>query len=80
MKIKIQRKFLVLYNILTMLQNKHDASYFPFDDFKLNKWDIEHIASRKDSNSVPLTNRKDWLKDVRCYIDRGDDRRPRVNS
>ena len=61
---------LLLYNILTMLQNKHDASYFPFDSFKLNKWNIEHIASRKDSSSVPAVNRRDWLSDVKCYIDK----------
>lgn len=66
---KNTKEILLLYNILTMLQNEHDASYFPFDDFKLNKWDIEHIASRKDSNSIPSSNREDWLRDVRCYID-----------
>ena len=60
---------LLLYNILTMLQNEHDSSYFPFDDFKLKKWNIEHIASRKDSSSIPLVNRKEWIADVKCYID-----------
>jgi len=60
---------LLLYNILTMLQNEHDSSYFPFDDFKLKKWNIEHIASRKDSSSIPLVNRKEWISDVKCYID-----------
>ena len=67
---KNTRSVLLLYNILTMLQNEHDSSYFPFDDFKLNKWNIEHIASRKDSSSIPTANRKDWLTDVKCYIDK----------
>ena len=67
---KNTRSILLLYNILTMLQNEHDSSYFPFDDFKLNKWNIEHIASRKDSTSIPMTNRRDWLLDVKCYIDK----------
>lgn len=67
---KNTRSVLLLYNILTMLQNEHDSSYFPFDDFKLNKWNIEHIASRKDSSSIPAANRKDWLLDVKCYIDK----------
>ena len=66
---KEAKSVLLLYNILTMLQNKHEASYFPFDDYKLNKWDVEHIASRKDARSVPAVNRKDWLCDVKCYID-----------
>jgi hypothetical protein len=67
---KNTRSVLLLYNILTMLQNEHDSSYFPFDDFKLNKWNIEHIASLKDSSTIPMVNRKDWLSDVKCYIDK----------
>ena len=67
---KNTRSVLLLYNILTMLQNECDSSYFPFDDFKLNKWNIEHIASRKDSTSIPLANRREWLTDVKCYIDK----------
>lgn len=66
---KETKSVLLLYNILTMLQNEHDASYFPFDDYKLNKWDVEHIASRKDARSVPAPNRESWLLDVKCYID-----------
>lgn len=66
---KETKSALLLYNILTMLQNEHDASYFPFDDYKLNKWDVEHIASRKDARSVPSVNRDTWLEDVKCYID-----------
>lgn len=66
---KYTKEILLLYNILTMLQNKHDSSYFPFDEFKLKKWDIEHIASRKDPRSIPMANRKDWLLDVKLYID-----------
>lgn len=58
---------LLLYNILTMLQNSHDGSYFPFDTFKLLRWNKEHIASIKDN--IPKNNRNDWLNDVRCYID-----------
>lgn len=61
---------LLLYNILTMLQNEHYSSYFPFDAFKLNKWNIEHIASKKDAASVPGAARREWLSDVLCYIER----------
>lgn len=67
---KDTKSILLLYNILTMLQNECDSSYFPFDDFKLNKWNIEHIASRKDSSSIPSPNRKEWLEDVKSYIDK----------
>lgn len=67
---KNTRSVLLLYNILTMLQNDCDDSYFPFDEYKLKKWNIEHIASRKDSSSVPLQNREEWLNDVKYYIDK----------
>lgn len=67
---KDTKSILLLYNILTMLQNEHDSSCFPFDDYKLNKWDIEHIASRKDAHSIPMANRKEWIIDVKCYIDK----------
>lgn len=77
---KNTKSVLLLYNILTMLQNKHDSSYFPFDDFKLNKWNIEHIASRKDSSSIPIANRKDWLGDVKCYIDKEQEEAPDLLS
>lgn len=66
---KHTRSVLLLYNILTMLQNDSDSSYFPFDEYKLKKWNIEHIASKKDPTSVPAASRKDWLSDVKCYVD-----------
>ena len=61
------KSVLLLYNILTMLQNSHDFAYFPFDTFKLNNWNVEHIASIKDA--MPKNNRLEWLNDVSCYID-----------
>lgn len=70
---KNTKSVLLLYNILTMLQNEHDSSYFPFDDFKLNRWNIEHIASKKEPTSVPEANRQEWLTDVKHYIDRTQD-------
>lgn len=75
---KETKSALLLYNILTMLQNEHDASYFPFNDYKLNKWDVEHIASRKDARSVPAANRESWLLDVKCYIDQEQQDGPKL--
>lgn len=69
---------LLLYNILTMLQNEHDSAYFPFDEYKLNKWDVEHIASRKDARSVPAVNRENWLIEVKCYIDKEQQEGPNL--
>lgn len=61
------KSILLLYNILTMLNSEKDNSYFPFDLFKNEKWDIEHITSVKDA--IPDKNRKDWLKEAIAFID-----------
>lgn len=60
------KKVLLLYNVLTMLNNENDNSYFPYEIFKNQKWDIEHITSVTDS--IPL-NKSQWLKDAIVYID-----------
>lgn len=61
------RKILLLYNILTMLSSEKDNSYFPFDLFKNESWDIEHIASIKDK--IPEQNREHWLSDAKPFIE-----------
>lgn len=61
------KKVLLLYNILTMLSNDKDQSYFPFDVYKNDKWDIEHITSVKDS--IPDKNRENWLSDAKVFVD-----------
>lgn len=61
------KKILLLYNILTMLSNTVDNSYFPFDIFKNAKWDIEHITSVKDT--IPDKNRDLWLNDAKIFVD-----------
>jgi uncharacterized protein with ParB-like and HNH nuclease domain len=60
-------RILLLYNILTMLNSKKDNSYFPFEIFKNEKWDIEHITSVKDA--IPDKNRESWLKDAKVFVD-----------
>ena len=62
------KNVLLLYNILTMLNSEKDNSYFPFDLFKKEKWDIEHIASIKDRQ--PDKNRGQWLEDAKIFIDK----------
>lgn len=61
------RKILLLYNILTMLASEKDNSYFPFDLFKNENWDIEHITSIKDK--IPEQNREQWLIDVKPFFE-----------
>ncbi len=61
------RKVLLLYNIVTMLNNDKDNSYFPFEYFKNGQWDIEHITSIK--NNMPDKNRFEWISDAKIFID-----------
>lgn len=60
------KSVLLLYNILTMLNNPNDNSYFPFEKYKNEKWDIEHITSVTDS--MP-NDRQKWLQDAKTFID-----------
>ncbi|UJH92089.1 hypothetical protein LZ575_05670 [Antarcticibacterium sp. 1MA-6-2] len=60
------RKILLLYNILTMLASSKDNSYFPFDLYKNEKWDIEHITSVKDK--LPEKNKKQWIDDAIVFV------------
>ncbi|KIQ22769.1 hypothetical protein RT99_06670 [Flavobacterium sp. MEB061] len=75
------RKVLLLYNILTMLSTTKDNSYFPFDLYKNEKWDIEHITSIKDK--IPEHNKGQWLSDAITFIGKESDEekslRERIN-
>tara|TARA_R110001583_G_scaffold74156_5_gene205579 strand:+ start:3391 stop:5058 length:1668 start_codon:yes stop_codon:yes gene_type:complete len=64
------KKVLLLYNILTLLNNKNDNSYFPYEIYKNEKWDIEHITSVNDS--IPV-NKPQWLEDASMFIDESVD-------
>jgi len=61
------KNVLLLYNIITMLNSEKDHSYFPFEIYKNENWDIEHITSVKDT--IPDKNRKQWLEDAISFID-----------
>jgi len=60
------KSVLLLYNILTMLQNGNENSKFPFDIFKNEGWDIEHITAIKED--MPKDSQR-WLEDVLSYMD-----------
>lgn len=66
------RTVLLLYNIQTMLNNENDNSLFPFDIFKKDKWDIEHITSVKDKVPDSKQQKESWLDDAKKFIDDSD--------
>jgi hypothetical protein len=60
------RKILLLFNIQTLLATKEADIRFPFDRYKSEKWDIEHIRSQTDAD-ITGSARKPWLKDMLDY-------------
>lgn len=63
------KSILLLYNIQTMLNNNVDNSRFPFDLYKKENWDIEHITSVRDKMPDNPKHRENWLKDSVQFID-----------
>lgn len=63
------KKTLLLYNIIVMLNSPKDNSYFPFEIFKNQNWDIEHITSIKESMPVTFDERHKWIDDAKVFID-----------
>lgn len=61
------KEILLLFNIQTILSNQDSNIRFPFDRFKKEKWDIEHIRSQAD-RQVPQSLIKEWAKDILGYF------------
>jgi uncharacterized protein with ParB-like and HNH nuclease domain len=74
------RKVLLLFNIQTLLATQEADVRFPFDRYKKESWDIEHIRSQTDKE-ITGTSRKAWLEDVlEYYTDRRDYNSVNINS
>lgn len=54
---------LLLFNIQTILATKEADMRFPFDKYKSDNWDIEHINSQSDKTISPK-DRKSWAIDI----------------
>ena len=63
------KKVLLLFNIVTLLSSKESDARFPFDRYKQEKWDIEHIRSQTE-NIPTSSNRVSWLIDVIEYLNK----------
>lgn len=63
------KKVLLLFNIVTLQASKESDARFPFDRYKQEKWDIEHIRSQTEN--IPTgSNRISWLTDVFEYLNK----------
>jgi hypothetical protein len=61
------KKLLLLFNIQTLLSTREADIRFPFDRYKQEKWDIEHIRSQTDSAPTGVA-RQEWLRDIEAYF------------
>ena len=71
------KRVLLLHNVLTYLQrlkntqekyNTLSPVRFPFNLYKREKWDVEHIASRTPNDLTDRTNQINWLLAVYDFI------------
>lgn len=62
------RNILLLHNIKTLLASKNESSRFPFDKYKEENWDIEHIHAVATEMPKNKQHRIDWLSDSKVFI------------
>lgn len=66
------RKTLLLFNVLSAIENDRSDIKFPFDRYKMEKWDKEHIASQTDKNKDEVpgfeNDRAAWIDDMIYYF------------
>ena len=62
------RKVLLFFNILTVLQSDRSDMRFPFDRYKTDDWDIEHISSQTDPGMRSDSDKKSWLADMQALF------------
>lgn len=60
------KKILLLFNILTVLQKDNSDMRFPFNRFKTEKWDIEHVCSQTD-RTLEKSGIHQWCDDMLEY-------------
>ncbi|MGZ4098456.1 MAG: DUF262 domain-containing protein [Bacteroidia bacterium] len=66
------RTVLLLFNVITLSNNKKSNVRFQFGKFKNEKWDIEHIHSVQSEIPVTSKHQEDWLKEVFSFSDDQD--------
>ena len=72
------RSVLLLFNLVTLINIENSSVRFPFDKFKLEKWDIEHVRSTAELN-LKASERNEWLKNCKDFLEvRGGNEDKRV--
>jgi len=68
-KDKRVRNVLLLHNIQTMLDNEDVTYRFPFDRYKVENWDVEHVTAIAEGKPTSEEHQKEWLSEASKYID-----------
>lgn len=58
------RPILLFHNVQTLLNNQNETTKFPFDRYKKEKWDVEHITALADQPPRSDQHKKDWIKEI----------------
>ena len=66
------RRILLLFNLATLLSDRRSNIRFQFENFKQEKWDIEHIRSVSDDRPERHDDRKQWLGHCLTYLESND--------
>lgn len=64
---KVIRKVLLLFSVQSALASQEVEMRFPFDRYKLGRWDIEHIRSQTDTPPSG-EKRRAWLDSMAAYF------------
>ena len=62
------RQALLLFNIATLLESDRVTARFPFDLFKAESWDIEHIRSVQSALPESADRAVRWLDSLLAYV------------
>lgn len=63
------RRVLLLFNVLTVLESDRSDLKFPFDKYKSESWDKEHIASQTTPEFPnDIKKKRAWLDDMIFYF------------
>jgi uncharacterized protein with ParB-like and HNH nuclease domain len=63
------KNVLLLFNVISLVANEKSNLRFPFDRFKIENWDIEHIHAVNSEMPNDTKHRFDWLKAAQDEID-----------
>ena len=61
------KRILLLFNILTILQTQKSDMRFPFNRYKSENWDIEHVCSQTEKK-ISENKRIAWVDDILDYF------------